>query len=201
MKNTLYTLAIITFLSSQYTMAQSIDTLTIKSEPKNFGRKKWGVELNILWPFYPGNIYKGQVTLETWRKKDFAGDIYLGFHIRPFEFREKEGDFANYALTFGYRQFLWKGLHVELYNAFGPGFNRNNAIDGKDYLSWDYEIGGFVGYRYEFLRKRDEKRVSPYISTQHGVLYLLGQTNPHPIKDFMGEIPIYAGTLNIGIKF
>ena len=65
--------------------------------------KRWGAELNILWPIFPGNIYKGQVTYETWRKNDLAGDAYVGFHIRPSEFREDEGDFANYALTFGYR--------------------------------------------------------------------------------------------------
>jgi len=127
----------------------------------------------------------------------------VGFHIRPFEFREAEGDFANYALTFGYRQFVWKGLHAEVYQAFGPGFNRNNALDGKDYSSWDYEVGLLAGYRWEFLRKekREKNRVSPYLSTQHGFYYLAAQSNPHPIKDFSGEKPIYVGTLNLGIRF
>jgi len=165
--------------------------------------KKWGAEINVLWPIYPGNIYKGQVTYETWRKNHFAGDVYVGFHIRPFEYRETEGDFSNYALTFGYRQFIWKGLHAELYQAFGPGFNRNNIVDGKDYTSWDYEIGLLAGYRWEFLKKdkRDQMKVSPYISTQHGFYYLASQSNPHPIIDFTGEKPIYVGTLNLGIKF
>ena len=164
--------------------------------------KKWGVEINVLWPFYPGNIYKANATYEAWRfKKHLAGDVVLGLHIRPYEFRTSEGYFANYALTFGYRQFLWQGLHVELYNAFGPGFNKNNVVDGKRYVSWDYEIGGFVGYRYEFLPKRLRKKVSPYISTQHGVMYLAAQSNPHPILNYSGEKPFYAGTLNLGIKF
>ncbi|MEX1188455.1 MAG: hypothetical protein WED33_04300, partial [Bacteroidia bacterium] len=174
-------------------ISQTSDSLNIN--------KKWGVELNLLWPIFPGNIYKGQVTYETWRKKELVGDVYLGFHIRPFEYRETEGDFSNLALTFGYRQFLWKGLHLELYQAFGPGFNRTNVIDGKDYDSWDYEIGGMVGYRWEFLKNRNEKKVSPYISTQHGMFYLAAQSNPHPIKDFSGEKPFYVGTLNFGIKF
>lgn len=164
--------------------------------------KKWGVEINVLWPIYPGNIYKANVTYEAWRvKTHFAGDVVLGVHIRPFEFRPDEGYFANYALTFGYRQFLWQGLHLEFYNAFGPGINKKNAITGKNYLSWDYEIGGFAGYRYEFLPKRLRKKVSPYISTQHGVLFVAAQSNRHPIIDYTGERPIYAGTLNIGLKF
>ena len=165
--------------------------------------KKWGAEINLLWPIYPGNIYKGQATYESWRKNDLAGDVYVGFHIRPSEFREEEGDFANYALTFGYRQFIWKGLHLELYNAFGPGFNRNNAIDGKDYTSWDYEVGLLAGYRWEFLKKekRESLKFSPYLSTQHGFYYLAAQSNPHPIIGFVGERPIYVGTLNFGVKF
>jgi hypothetical protein len=165
--------------------------------------KKWGAEINVLWPIFPGNIYKGNVTYETWRKDNLAGDVFVGFHIRPFEFRENEGDFANYALTFGYRQFVWKGLHIEFYNAYGPGFNRNNAFDGKDYQSWDYELGVLGGYRWEFLKKekRESGKLSPYLSTQHGFYYVASKTNPHPILNFTGEKPIYVGTLNIGFKF
>lgn len=166
-------------------------------------RRKWGVELNLLWPIFPGNIYKGQVTYETWRNGELAGDVFAGLHLRPFEFREAEGDFANYALTFGYRQFLWKGLHLELYQAFGPGFNRNNASDGQDYTSWDYELGLSVGYRWEFLSKARRKtaKVSPYLSTQQGFYYLAAQSNPHPIIDQTAERPFYVGTLNLGVLF
>ncbi|MCU0435409.1 MAG: hypothetical protein MUC87_18270 [Bacteroidia bacterium] len=180
-----------------------IVTSTIHAQTDSPAIKKWGAEVNLLWPIFPGNIYKGQVTFETYRKKDFAGDAYIGFHIRPFEFREDEGDFANYALTFGYRQFFWKGLHAEVYQAFGPGYNRNNVIDGKNYSSWDYELGLLAGYRWEFIKKekRDKLRISPYISSQHGFYYLAAQTNPHPIRNFDGEAPIYVGTLNFGVKF
>jgi hypothetical protein len=165
--------------------------------------KKWGAEINVLWPIFHGNIYKGNLTYETWRKNNLAGDVFVGFHIRPNEFRENEGDFANYALTFGYRQFVWKGLHIEFYNAYGPGFNKNNALDGKDYQSWDYELGALAGYRWEFLKKekREGSKLSPYLSTQHGFYYVASKTNPHPILNFTGEKPIYVGTLNIGFKF
>lgn len=185
------------------TIVFSILFVNVFAQDQTIIAKKFGAEINLLWPIFPGNIYKGQVTYESWRKNDLAGDVYVGFHIRPFEHREKEGDFSNYALTFGYRQFIWKGLHAELYQAFGPGFNRNNIIDGKDYTSWDYEIGLLAGYRWEFIKKekRDQKKVSPYISTQHGFYYLAAQSNPHPIIDFTGEKPIYVGTLNLGIKF
>jgi len=165
--------------------------------------KRWGAEVNILWPIFPGNIYKGQVTYETWRRNELTGDVIVGFHIRPFEFREEEGDFSNLALTFGYRQYFWKGFHLELYNAFGPGFNRNNVIDGQDYTSWDYEVGLLAGYRWEFLKKekREKLKFSPYLSMQHGFYYLAAQSNPHPIVNFEGERPFYVGTLNLGVRF
>lgn len=181
----------------------AITAITAFSQEQNNPSRKWGAEVNLLWPIFPGNIYKGQITYETWRINDLAGDVFVGFHIRPSEFREEEGDFANYALTFGYRQFVWKGLHFELYNAFGPGFNKNNAIDGKDYTSWDYEVGILAGYRWEFLKKekREKMKFSPYLSTQHGFLYVASKSNPHPIIASTGEKPIYAGTLNFGFRF
>jgi hypothetical protein len=178
-------------------------SLTANAQSEPTPAKRWGAEFNILWPIFPGNIYKGQVTYETWRKAELAGDAYVGFHIRPFEFREDEGDFANYALTFGYRQFFWKGLHAEIYQAIGPGFNRNNAITGQDYDSWDYEVGLLLGYRLELFpkEKRDQMRFSPYISTQQGFYYLAAQSNPHPIQNSTGETPFYVGTLNLGVRF
>ncbi len=177
--------------------------ITTFAQEQDAPSKKWGAEINLLWPIFPGNIYKGQVTYETWRNKNLAGDVFVGFHIRPSEFREEEGDFANYALTFGYRQFIWKGLHVELYNAFGPGFNKNNAVDGKDYKSWDYEVGLLAGYRWEFLKKakREKLKYSPYLSTQHGFYYVASKTNPHPIIGPSQESAVYVGTLNLGVRF
>lgn len=181
----------------------TMGTLTAQENNEVRTEKKWGAEVNLLWPIFPGNIYKGQVTYEAWRKNHLAGDVYLGVHMHPTRFREDEGDFGNFALTFGYRQFVWKGLHLELYQAFGPGWNRNNVIDGKDYDSWDYEVGALAGYRWEFLakEKREKMKISPYVSTQHGMYYLAAQSNPHPIVDFTGEVPFYVGTLNFGIKF
>jgi hypothetical protein len=179
-----------------------ISTIAVFSQEQNPSRK-WGAEVNLLWPIFPGNIYKGQVTYETWRKDDLAGDAFVGFHIRPSEFREEEGNFANYALTFGYRQFVWKGLHLELYNALGPGFNRNNAVDGKDYTSWDYEVGLLAGYRWEFMKKekRENSKFSPYLSIQHGFYYVASKSNPHPIVGSTGESAVYVGTLNFGVRF
>jgi hypothetical protein len=185
-------------------MGLSLIFLTaVQAQDREVVPKRWGAEVNVLWPIFPGNIYKGQVTYEAWRKKELAGDIYVGVHIRPWEYREDEGDFSNYALTFGYRQFFWKGLHAELYQAFGPGYNRNNVVTEQDYTSWDYEVGLLLGYRWEFLsqQKQVRNKFSPYLSTQQGFYYLAAQSNPHPIKNSSGEKPVFVATLNFGVRF
>lgn len=165
--------------------------------------KTWGLEFNVLWPIFPGGMYILQGTKELWRKDNLAGDLFIGAHIKPFQYREDEGDFSNYAMTFGYRQYVWEGLNFEFYNAFGPGYNRDNVITGKDYESWDYEVGLLVGYRYEIFNKEKSKKMkfSPYISTQQGIYYVAYKSNPHPIRNQTIEKPIYVGTLNIGILF
>lgn len=165
--------------------------------------RKWGAEVNVLWPIFPGNTYKAQLTYQAWRKGHWAGDLFAGVHFHPTSFREDEGDFGNFALTWGYRQFVWEGLHLELYQAYGPGWNRDNVIDGMDYDSWDYEVGLLAGYRWEFLRreKRNSMKFSPYLSTQHGFYYVAYKSNPHPIVGADGESPIYVGTLNLGVRF
>ena len=109
---------------------------------------RWSAEFNVLWPIFPGNIYKPLAVYRLWQQEQLAGELAVGLHIRPFEFRPEEGDFSNYALTLGYRQYVWRGLHFEAYQAFGPGFNRNNVVNGADYVSWDYEVGAFAGYRW-----------------------------------------------------
>ena len=53
----------------------AITAITAFSQEKNNLSRKWGAEVNLLWPIYPGNIYKGQVTYETWRKNDLAGGL------------------------------------------------------------------------------------------------------------------------------
>lgn len=164
---------------------------------------KWGTEVNVLWPIFPGNMYKVQATYEAWRKGHLAGDVFAGIHFHSPVFRENEGTFYNLALTYGYRQFFWRGLHIEAYQAFGPGFNRENVVDGQDYTSWDYEVGLLGGYRWEFLPKATQKRIkcSPYLSTQHGFFYVAAKSHPHPILNQTAERPVYVGTLNLGIKF
>ena len=160
---------------------------------------KWAVEVNALWPIFPGNIYSARVLRQAYANNHTSADIYLGMAHKPYEFRETEGEFSNSAIVFGYRQYLWKGLNAELYNAIGPGRVRNSVVNGKNYKSIDYEIGLLAGYRIQFMKK---KRTPLYMNLMPvGFAYVAFQSNPHPIVGQTEERPIYFGKIQVGIQF
>ncbi len=67
----------------------------------------------------------------------------------------------------GYRQFLWKGLHLEAKGNAGHAWGKKNLIDEKDYetstLFWEANIG----YKFTIIKKTNS---SFYIIPQFGAL-------------------------------
>lgn len=172
-------------------------TTFAQSAPAN--QQRWAFEVNALWPIFPGNIYSARVLRQVYQNDKTGGDVYLGFAHRPFEFRAEEGNFSNSAVVFGYRQYLWKGLNAEFYNAIGPGRIRRSVVNGQDYNSIDYEIAALAGYRLQFLT---HKRTSLYLNLMPvGIAYVAYQSNPHPIVGQTDERPIYFGKIQLGIRF
>ncbi|MDX1913479.1 MAG: hypothetical protein SFV22_18430 [Saprospiraceae bacterium] len=161
--------------------------------------KKWSVEVNPLWIVYPGNLYSVKALYRLFEHEKSAGEIYLGLLHRPSEFREKEGDFSNSALLFGYRHYAWKGFNIEWYNAAGPGRLDNSVVDGKDYRSFDLEIGGLLGYTFEFNKRG---KLPFYVDLQPvGLAYVYYRSNGHPVAGQDREKPIYFGAIQAGLRF
>jgi len=172
---------------------------TFAQEENTPFNQKWAFEINALWPIFPGNLYSARMFRQVYNKDKTSGEIYLGFAHRPFEYREAEGNFSNSAAVFGYRQYLWKGLNAEFYNALGPGRIRNSVVNGLDYNSIDYEIGFLLGYRFQFLKT---KRTPMYVNLMPiGLAYVAFQSNPHPIVGQTKESAIYFGKIQLGIRF
>lgn len=161
--------------------------------------RPFNVEVNVLWPIFPGNLYSAKALYTVYKSDKSAGQVYLGFSHRPYEFRDDEGDFSNSAVLFGYRQYLKKGFNIEWYNALGPGRLNNSVVNGQDYRSTDYEIGLLLGYTFEFLQN---SKTPLYVNLQPvGVAYLAYQSDPHPIVGQDDETPFYFGAIPLGIKF
>ena len=71
-----------------------------QTEPKE---SKFGLETDILWPFFPGAT-RTHFTVKLWQKGNLRGDIYAGINVDFPQNRETEGRFADYSIASGYRQ-------------------------------------------------------------------------------------------------
>ncbi len=161
---------------------------------------RYAIETDILWPFFPGAT-RTHVTVKLWQKGDMRGDIYGGISIDFPQERATEGRFTDYSIASGYRQYFWKGLHLEYCQTTGMGVLQNHVTTGKNYKSFDWLVTGYIGYKFEFAKKK------LYILPQFGVAQVLYKSNPWPIYEDetltkeVGETPFMLGSLRFGYNF
>jgi hypothetical protein len=157
---------------------------------------KWGAEFNVIWPFVPGvEIYTGKMTRTLWDNDRQRGDLTFGFLWRPGTDQDENADiFREVGLNLGYRQYIWKGWHVEL--AFYPSFatTEGNKVDGMDYQGLALTTEGYTGYQFR-LGGKDRNRFW-YLMPQAGIGW-----NPYadlgPELESGGIFP----TLNLQVGF
>jgi hypothetical protein len=173
------------------------NSVIAQSEQKE---SKYGIETDILWPFLVQTT-RTHFTVKLWQKGHLRGDVYVGLNIDFPRERETEGRFADYSLASGYRQYFWKGLHAEFSQTTGLGVLQDHVTTGKTYNSFDWLITGYVGYKFEFARKKF------YVLPQFGVAGVIYKSNPWPIYDDntlpkeVGESPFMLGSLRFGYNF
>ncbi|MFN6175937.1 MAG: autotransporter outer membrane beta-barrel domain-containing protein [Flavobacteriales bacterium] len=161
---------------------------------------KYGLETDVLWPFFPGAT-RTHFTIKLWDNGRLRGDVYVGVNIDFPQDRETEGNFADYSLASGYRQYLWKGLHVEFSQTTGLGVLKDHVTTGKTYNSFDWLVSGYAGYKFEFAQRKF------YILPQAGIAYVAYKSNPWPIYEDatltkeVGETPFMLGSLRFGVNF
>jgi hypothetical protein len=163
--------------------------------------KKWGAEFNILWPIFPGNLIRTQVTRTIWQNEKIKGDVILGININFPQDRDTEGRFSDYSIVTGYRQYLLKGLHIEFNQQMGYGNLKNHVTTKKEYKSFDWGVQLLAGYKYDIPKTRI------YTAVQLGAGSTIYQSNPWPIytdntltKEVGNEI-IFVGGIQLGVKF
>jgi hypothetical protein len=161
---------------------------------------RYGIETDILWPFLVKTT-RTHFTIKLWQKGQLRGDVYVGLNIDFPRERETEGRFADYSIASGYRQYFWKGLHLEFSQTTGLGVLQNHVTTGKTYNSFDWLVTGYIGYKFEFASKKF------YVLPQFGVAGVIYKSNPWPIYDDntlskeVGEAPFMLGSLRIGYNF
>lgn len=161
--------------------------------------KKFGLETDILWPFFPGAT-RTHLTMLIWQKGQLRGDVYVGVNVDFPQDRVTEGRFADYSLASGYRQYFWKGMHAEFSQTTGLGVLENHVKTGRTYRSFDWLMSAYVGYKFEFAKKRC------YILPQFGMATVVYKSNPWAIYTDetltreAGETPFLLGSLRFGFN-
>jgi hypothetical protein len=117
--------------------------------------KKWGIETELVQPFLPTiNIIRLQATRTlTSPQSKMKGDLILGAYIRPNVKHDVVEKINEYMFVLGYRQYIWKGLHLEAKSNMGYAWGTKNLFDGKDYETptWFWESN--IGYKINVKKK------------------------------------------------
>jgi hypothetical protein len=131
--------------------------------------KKWGIETELVQPFLPTiNIIRIQATRTlTPLDSKMKGDLLFGMYIRPNVKHDVVEKINEYMVILGYRQYLWKGLHLEAKANIGYAWGTKNLIDGKNYETSTIFWESNLGYKFNLTNKT---KSSLYVIPQFGVI-------------------------------
>jgi hypothetical protein len=167
---------------------------------------RWlGLEANLAWPLVPGvGIYQARGTVTLWRADSLHGDLVLAVNVRPSVLRESEGQFSEFGGGVGYRQFFWRGLHLEV--AAYPSLARleKNVLTGASYEAFALTLEAYGGYRFLLselgVAAAARWPLEPAITLQGGVGANVFLSNRWPTT--VPDAPVFAvGSLLVGAAF
>jgi hypothetical protein len=191
MKKTIQSLAAACILISGHAFSQTTESPS----------KQWGIETELVQPFIPtvGIIrIQGTRTLTSSENK-LKGDLLFGGYIRPNVKHDVVEKINEYMLILGYRQYLWKGLHIEAKSNIGYAWGTRNLIDNKNYetVTWFWEAN--IGYKFDFLKK---DKMNLYVIPQFGALGNARGNNTTNIGPRGGKPDTFIqGGLIVGVNF
>lgn len=163
--------------------------------------KKWGIETELIQPFLPnvGIIrFTATRTISSVNSK-MKGDLLLGMYIRPNVKHDVVEKINEYMLVLGYRQYFWKGLHLEGKANVGYAWGTKNLIDGKDYETSTIFLESNLGYKFNISNKT---KSSLYLIPQFGVISNAKGKNTVNIGPRGGKSDTFIqGSLIFGVNF
>jgi hypothetical protein len=163
--------------------------------------RKWGLETELVQPFLPnvGIVRLTATRTITSPQRKMKGDLLFGMYIRPNVKHDVVEKINEYMVVVGYRQYFWKGLHLEAKANMGYAWGTKNLIDGKDYetstLFWESNLG----YKFKVTNKA---KSSLYLIPQLGVIGNAKGENTVNIGPRGGKADTFIqGSLIIGVNF
>jgi hypothetical protein len=163
--------------------------------------KKWGIETELIQPFLPnvGIIRFTATRTITSRQSKMKGDLLFGMYLRPNVKHDVVEKINEYMAIVGYRQYFWKGLHLEARANIGYAWGTKNLFDGKDYETSTIFWESNLGYKFQLTNKANS---SLYVIPQFGVLGNAKGNNTVNIGPRNGKADTFIqGGLVIGINF
>jgi hypothetical protein len=162
---------------------------------------KWGLETELVQPFLPTvNIIRLQATRTiTKPESKMKGDLLFGMYIRPNVKHDVVEKINEYMLILGYRQYFWKGLHLEAKANVGYAWGTKNLIDAKDYETSTIFWESNLGYKFNLTNKT---KSSLYLIPQFGIIGNAKGENTVNIGPRGGKPDTFIqGSLIVGINF
>jgi hypothetical protein len=171
------------------------------SQTSSDSPKKWGLETELIQPFLPevGIIRLTATRTLTSENSKMKGDLLFGMYIRPNVKHDVVEKINEYMLVLGYRQYFWKGLHLEGKVNVGYAWGTKNLIDGKDYETSTIFWESNLGYKFNLTNKT---KTSLYLIPQFGVIGNAKGENTVNIGPRGGKPDTFIqGSLMVGINF
>lgn len=153
----------------------------------NGSPSKWGAGTSLTYPI--ASICMVQLSYSAWS----MGDLLTGYAYQYW--RDAQGRSRAQTVLVGYRQFIWRGLHmeVELWPAYNPF---KSSVDGKTYRGLELWMSVRAGYRFDFEIYGRELFILPQPSIGFGV----ARQNGWPGMK-RGFNPIFEPQLIVGTRF
>lgn len=168
----------------------------VPAPPPPSERRTVALEVNVLWPFFPGGIGELRLMVPVVRtdERDFRGELVLGVYsdyasriVRD----DSHGKVANISGKIGWRQFFVYGLHAEVSANMGWRHEsmrppNNLTIDGFQIRVWT-----LAGYQHEFSR-------TIYANARAGVGLHAYRSDEYA---YLEKKVAVGGDMNLGIRF
>lgn len=153
---------------------------------------QWGLEAELVQPFIPTvSILHLLATRRVTPDHDrLRGDALLGMYIRPNVAHDVVEKINEYMVVLGYRQYLWKGLHVEVRANAGYAWGTRNLIDERDYetptLFWEANLG----YRVYLTPGTTRLYLAPQVGALGNIVGDIGPRGGKPDNFFNANLAL-----------
>ncbi|HEY5937011.1 MAG TPA: hypothetical protein VIU61_20315 [Kofleriaceae bacterium] len=168
----------------------------VEREPTEPLRHRVGLEVNVLWPFFPGGISELRVVVPVVRRdeRSFHGALVVGAYS-DFASRvvrdDSYGKVANLSGKLGWRQYLIAGLHAEVSANLGWRHEEHRPPDDITVDGFQIRLWMLAGYEHALSSRF-------YVNARGGVGVHVYRSDElaHLEKKLVG-----GADLNLGVRF